>query len=104
MLMDFYHQRALFIAATGNASTIHTHAHVSRSVCLSIFGDWRLTTLLILSLPFISTYFITLMKAETALRSKKDARHPPTFPYWVPLLGHGMSLIWNPADLVASVA
>ena len=104
MLMGFYDQRATFIAATDNTSITQTHGSFSQSVTLSIVWDWRLATLVMLSLPFISTYLITLMEAEIALRSKKDARQPPTFPFWVPFLGHGVPLIWNPADLVASVA
>ena len=50
-----------------------------------------------LGLPALLTYLVnTLVASEPFRRTLRD-RSVPLTPYWIPVLGHGLSFFWNTA-------
>ena len=53
--------------------------------------------------PFMVTYLVMLLQWEIALKNQGKIRKPPIVPYCVPLLGHALSFLWDPANLATSI-
>lgn len=49
---------------------------------------WCLALGLVLVLSFPVTYLITTINSWRQRKSDHDGKEPPTYPYWIPFLGH----------------
>ena len=65
--------------------------------------DWKLKCFLACFLPLLSTYIVTYVSCQLALRSNKIGRKPPMAPYWTPFVGHLVSFVQNPAGLLLCI-
>ena len=48
-----------------------------------------------IGMPLVVTYLITSLFSSIWFRSCWNGKTPRLAPYWVPVLGHGLSFIWD---------
>ena len=65
---------------------------------LDISVMYQLTWIVLtLGLPALLTLLVNSLVASEPLRMTIKDRKKPLTPYWVPVLGHGLSFFWNTA-------
>ena len=72
------------------------------TVSPALLASWEVSTALAIALLFIVTYMATSLKSVIAIRGKKDGREPPIVPYWIPILGNLIPLVWNTAGFTSA--
>ena len=65
--------------------------------------SWASAGVLTILSSFMVTYLVTLLRWNLALQDDDTSKKPPMVPYWIPLLGHAISFLWDTAELATSI-
>ena len=67
-------------------------AALESDAALLLRANWQAVAItLLLLVPFLN-YAVVALSSELTVRSSADGKAPPTIPYWIPGLGHFMSV------------
>lgn len=61
---------------------------------------YPVTICLLTCLPFVVTYFLTIVESKVAQWSTKVGKKAPLVPYSIPVVGHALLFAWSLNDLV----
>ena len=70
---------------------------------LEVLSGLLLFVIVFLTLILVSTYIKTCLQCKRAIVHPKAGKEPPVAPYWLPYLGHTLSLLWDMDNLFSSV-
>ena len=83
--------------------TIQPYARLEANPSRVSLSGLLLFVIVFLILILVSTYIKTCLQCRRAIVNPKAGKEPPVAPYWLPYLGHTLSLLWDMDNLFSSV-